>query len=169
MFVVKIVIILAIIFILSFLGIYWLVRTVDNKNESKDSVLTLLSVTFVFSILSTLFFAFVLFVIIGSTSVVNKVFSLSLTTNQLVTIGISIFIYSLTLDNVLEKVFEYLFNKSMLAIVVLTLSRMVSFYIIGFLLKLNETTNITISVGVSLILLVVDGLYYYRDQSKVKE
>lgn len=162
-------VVLIIIFILSFLGIYWLVRTVDNKNESKDSVLTLLSVTFVFSILSTLFFAFVLFVIIGSTSVVNKVFSLSLTTNQLVTIGISIFIYSLTLDNVLEKVFEYLFNKSMLAIVVLTLSRMVSFYIIGFLLKLNETTNITISVGVSLILLVVDGLYYYRDQSKVKE
>jgi len=161
--------VLIIIFILSFLGIYWLVRTVDNKNESKDSVLTLLSVTFVFSILSTLFFAFVLFVIIGSTSVVNKVFSLSLTTNQLVTIGISIFIYSLTLDNVLEKVFEYLFNKSMLAIVVLTLSRIVSFYIIGFLLKLNETTNITISVGVSLILLVVDGLYYYRDQSKVKE
>ena len=162
-------VVLIIIFILSFLGIYWLVRTVDNKNESKDSVLTLLSVTFVFSILSTLFFAFVLFVIIGSTSVVNKVFSLSLTTNQLVTIGISIFIYSLTLDNVLEKVFEYLFNKSMLAIVVLTLSRIVSFYIIGFLLKLNETTNITISVGVSLILLVVDGLYYYRDQSKVKE
>ncbi|MFF5996046.1 hypothetical protein AAGS61_15035 [Lysinibacillus sp. KU-BSD001] len=159
----KISIFLAAIFIISFLLLFWFVRHENKKEEKKDSLITLAIVSAIFSVIITSVFAFFLFIIIGSTSVIDKIFSLNLTTNQLLLIGISFLIYWLTIDNIFEKLFEYMLGENVFSILLLAFSRVMPFYIIGILLKLNEFINMTVSVGVPLILLVIDTLYYFKN------
>ena len=159
----KISIFLSVIFIISFLLLFWFVRHKNEKEENKDSLITLAIVSVIFSVIITSVFAFFLFVIIGSTSVIDKIFSLNLTTDQLLLIGISFLIYWLTIDNIFEKLFEYMLGENIFAVLFLALSRVVSFYIIGIIIKLNEPVNIAVSIGVPLIILVIDTLYYFKN------
>jgi len=159
----KISIFLSVIFIISFLLLFWFVRHKNEKEENKDSLITLVIVSVIFSVIITAVFAFFLFVIIGSTSVIDKMFSLNLTTDQLLLIGISFLIYWLTIDNIFEKLFEYMLGESIFAVLFLALSSVVSFYIIGIIIKLNEPVNMAVSIGVPLIVLVIDTLYYFKN------
>jgi len=159
----KISIFLSVIFIISFLLLFWFVRHKNEKEENKDGLITLVIVSVIFSLIITSVFAFFLFVIIGSTSVIDKMFSLNLTTDQLLLIGISFLIYWLTIDNIFEKLFEYMLGESIFAVLFLALSRIVSFYIIGITIKLNEPVNMAVSIGVPLIILAIDTLYYFKN------
>ena len=159
----KISIFLSVIFIISFLLLFWFVRHKNEKEENKDSLITLAIVSVIFSVIITAVFAFFLFVIIGSTSVIDKIFSLNLTTDQLLLIGISFLIYWLTIDNIFEKLFEYMLGENIFAVLFLALSRVVSFYIIGITIKLNEPVNTAVSIGVPLIILAIDTLYYFKN------
>ena len=159
----KISIFLSVIFILSFLLLFWFIHHENKKEENKDSLLTLVVVAILFSVIITFVFAFFLFLIMGSTNVIDTIFSLNINTNQLIVIGISFLIYWLTIDNIFEKFFEYLLGENIYAILSLALSRVASFYIIGIIIKLNEVINMTISIGVSLILLAIDVLYFFKN------
>ena len=160
----KIVIFLSVIFILLFILLFWFIHHENKKEEEKekDSLLTIAIVAILFSVIITVVFGFFLFLIIGSTSVVDTLFSLNINTNQLITIGISFLIYWLTVDNIIEKFFEYLLGENTYAILSLALARMAAFYIIGIIINLNTTINMTISIGVSLILLVIEMLFFYK-------
>ncbi|MEX3745552.1 hypothetical protein [Lysinibacillus xylanilyticus] len=160
----KILIFLSVIFILSFLLLFWFVRHENEKEENKDSILALTVIAILFSVIITFVFAFILFLIMGSTSVIDTIFSLNINTNQLIVIGISFLIYWLTIDNIFEKFFEYLFGENINATLSLALSRVASFYIIGIIIKLNEGINMTISIGVSLIFLTIDVLYFSKNK-----
>ena len=100
----------------------------------------------------------------GSTTVIDTLFSLNINTNQLIAIGISFLIYWFTVDNILEMLFEYLLGENPYAILSLAPTRMAAFYIIGIILNLNNTVNMTISIGVSLILLAIDMLFFFRKE-----
>ena len=163
----KIVIFLSIIFIPIFILLFWFIHHENKKEKEKDSLLTLIIVATLFSVILTVVFVFFLFLIIGSTSVIDTLFSLNINTNQLITIGISFLIYWLTVDNIIEKFFEYLLGENIYAILSLALARMAAFYIIGIILNLNDTINMTISIGVSLILLVIEMLFFHKMNSKV--
>ena len=160
---------LLIIFILSFLILFWFTHHENKKEEKKDGLLTLLVVAGTFSVIITLVFALFLFLIMGSTSVIDIMFSLELTTNQLLVIGISFLIYWFTIDNILGKFFEYLLGENIYALLALAISRLVSFYMIGTLIKLNEDKNMTISIGVSIILLSIEVLYFLRKKAMIEE
>ncbi|MCM3442180.1 hypothetical protein AB3Z07_14650 [Metabacillus halosaccharovorans] len=160
---------LLIIFILSFLILFWFTHHENKKEEKKDGLLTLLVVAGTFSVIITLVFALFLFLIMGSTSVIDIMFSLELTTNQLLVIGISFLIYWFTIDNILGKFFEYLLGENIYALLALAISRLVSFYMIGTLIKLNEDMNMTISIGVSIILLSIEVLYFLRKKAMIEE
>ncbi|MFP3919138.1 hypothetical protein U5N28_15145, partial [Lysinibacillus telephonicus] len=92
----------------------------------------------------------------------DTLFSLNITTNQLIVIGIFFLIYWLTIDNIFEKLFEYLFGENIYAILSVALTRIAAFYIIGIIISLNNSVNITISIGVSIILLVIDALFIFK-------
>ncbi|RLL48488.1 hypothetical protein D8M04_04320 [Oceanobacillus piezotolerans] len=159
----KILIFLSVIFILSFLLLFWFINHQNKKEESKDSLLTLIVVAILFSVIITFVFAFSLFLIMGSTSIIDTIFSLNINTNQLIVIGISFLIYLMTIDNIFETLFEYLWGKNIYAVLSTALSRVGAFYIIGILIKLNDVINVTISVGVSLILLTIEVLSILKD------
>lgn len=158
----KILLFLSVICILSFFLLFWFMHHVNKKEDKKDSLLALIVVAILFSVIITFVFAFFLFLIIGSTRVIDTLFSLNISTNQLIVIGISFLIYWLTIDNIFEKVFEYLFGENIYAILSLALSRVAALYIIGIIIKLNIATNMTISIGVSLIFLVIEVLYFLK-------
>ena len=159
----KISLFLSVIFIISFLLLFWFLRHSNKKEEKKDSLITLFMGSVLFAVIITAVFAFFLFVIIGSVSVIDKTFSLNLPTDQLLLIGISLLIYWLTIDNIFEKVFEYLFGENVFPLLFLAVSRIVSFYIIGIIIKLNADINTAVAIGVPLILLVIDTLYYFKN------
>ena len=159
----KISIFLALIFILSFFLLFWFIHHENKKKEKQDSLLTLVVMAILFSVIITFVFAFVLFLIIGSTNVIDKIFSLNINTNQLFIIGISFLIYWLTIDNIFEKLFEYMLGENIYAILFLALSRVVSCYIIGIIIKLNEVINMTVSIGVPLIILAIETLHYSKN------
>ena len=153
---------LSVIFILSFLLLFWFIHHENKKEENKDRSLTLVVVAILFSVIITFVFALFLFLILGSTSIIDAIFSLNINTNQLIVIGISFLIYWITIDNIFEKFFEYLLGENIYAILSLALSRVASFYIIGIIIKLNEVINMTISLGVSFILLATEVLYFFK-------
>ena len=111
---------LSAIFILLFLLLFWFFHYENKKEKNKDTLLTLVVVAILFSVIITFVFAFFLFLIMGSTNFIDKIFSLNIDTNQLIVIGISFLIYLLTIDNVFEKVFEYLLGENIYAILSLT-------------------------------------------------
>ena len=163
----KIVIFSSVIFIPIFILLFWFIHHENKKEKEKDSLLTIIIVATLFSVILTVVFVFFLFLIMGSTTVIDTLFSLHINTNQLITIGISFLIYWLTVDNIIEKFFEYLFGENIYAIFSLAVARMAAFYIIGIILNLNDTINMTISIGVSLILLVIEMLFFHKMNSKV--
>ena len=98
-----------------------------KKEKEKDSLLTLVIVDFIFSD-SPVVLVFFLFLIIGSTSVIDTLFALNINTNQLITVGISFLIYWLTVDNIIEKFFEYLLGENTYAILSLAFKDDKTFY-----------------------------------------
>lgn len=154
---------LSVIFILSFLLLFWFIHHENKKEGNKDRLLTLVVVAILFSVIIAIVFALFLFFIMGSTNVIDAIFSLNINTNQLIVVGISFLIYWITIDNIFEKFFEYLLGENIHAILSLALSRIASFYIIGIIIKLDEVINMTISIGVSLIFLATDVLYFFKN------
>ena len=154
---------LSVIFILSFLLLFWFIHHENKKEGNKDRLLTLVVVAILFSVIITIVFALFLFLIMGSTNLIDTIFSLNINTNQLIVIGISFLIYWITIDNIFEKFFEYLLAGNIFAVLSLAFSRVASFYIIGIIIKLDEVINMTISIGVSLILLAIDMLYFFKN------
>lgn len=155
----EILLFLLVFFVFFFIGVFWFMKHVNKKEGKKDSFLVLLAMSIFFSLVLTLVVAFFLFLIIGSTSVLDRVFSLDITNKQLVLIGITYFLYYFTLDNLFVFLFEYLFGDSIYALVSLTLSRMAAFYIIGILIDLNNDINSAVSIGLSLIFLFVNSVH----------
>ncbi|SES44942.1 hypothetical protein [Psychrobacillus sp. OK032] len=159
----KISILLSVIFILSFFLLFWFIHHENKKEQNKDNLLILIVVAILFSVIITFVIAFFLFLILGSANVIDTIFSLHINTNHLIVIGISFLIYWITIDNIFEKFFEYLWGENIYAVLSVALSRVASFYIIGIIIKLNEVTNMSISIGVSLILLAIDVLYFFKN------
>ncbi|WP_282033571.1 hypothetical protein [Metabacillus indicus] len=165
----KIPFLLCIIFILSFVVLYWFFTRENKKDKDKDSPLALISMAMLFSVLSTLVFAFFLFVIIGSMKVVDSVFSLQIDTGQLLIVGTCYLIYWLTIDSIFSKISDYLMGDTIYSNLSISLSRAAAFYIIGIFTNLSEDINLTLSIGVALILLVIDTSYsFYSKRPKIK-
>lgn len=158
----KITIFLLLIFILSFILLFLFLSKENKKEESKDSILSVIFGSILFALIITIVITFFLFLLIGSTSVIDTIFSLHITTNQLIVIGISFLVYWLTVDSVLEKVFEYFMGETIYTAFCLAVTRVAAFYIIGILMKLEQHIDLTISIGVSVILLLIDVLFIIK-------
>lgn len=160
----KITIFLLFIFILSFIILFLYLSKENKKEESKDSIPMVVFSSVLFAFIITIFIAFFLFILIGSTTVIDTLFSLDITTNQLIVIGISFLVYWLSIDSIFEKVFESFMGETLYTALSLAITRVAAFYIIGILMKLDQYTNLSISIGVSVILFIIDVLFSLKDQ-----
>lgn len=162
----KIAIFLTVIFILTLMVLSTFFYHTKKKQTKKDNILVLMITAVLFSLLITMVIALLLLIVIGSASAVDIVFSLNISRDQLVIIGIAFLIYLLTLDHLIEKILEFFYGKNLLQTTALAFTRIAIFYVIGILIHISQEMIWTISIGVSVILWLLDVLY---DAHKGKE
>ncbi|WP_240377166.1 hypothetical protein [Bacillus piscicola] len=164
----KIVILLAIVFVISFLLIFKLVYS-GNKEETKEEKINFLQVLFVtglLALLPTIAIGLIVFALLGSAHAVNMIFSLQVSTSQLIVLAVSFFVYLFTVDSVIEIIVEYIIGKNIVSNLTMLLIRIGVFYLIGAFAGLDQTVNITIAAGIGLIILIVETLYNWREKNK---
>lgn len=162
----KITVFLFVLFVLLFILLFRFFYNENKKEDEKDSIMVLIFAAALFSLFITIVIAVFLFLIIGSTSAINLILSLNISTEQIMIIGISFLIYLFTIDHIIEIITEYLLGKNIFHYIVLAFTRISSFYIIGIIINIRHDINITISIGVSLILLLFEVLYFYRKSNE---
>ena len=167
----KIAITLIIVFIISFLLIYKFMYS-ENKQEPKEEQDGFFMVVFVsgfFSLIITGTIGFSIFALLGTTNIVNLIFSLNMNTNQIIALTISffIFIYLFILDDIIGFILEYIFGKNIIYSTGLTFIRIAIFHLIGYFVGLSYTVSFTIATGVSFITLLLEVLS--RSSGKQKD
>lgn len=164
----KIVVFLIVVFILLFFLLFRFVYRENKKEHEKDKIWLLIFVAFLFSIIIIIVIALLLFLLIGSTSIINLIFSLNINNEQIIIIGISFLIYLFTIDNIVEIFLEYLLGKNIICYIAKALTRVVSFYIIGLIVNIEHEILVIISIGVSVILLLIELLNYKKEKESEK-
>lgn len=167
----KIVITLFVAFIISFLLIFTFVYR-GNKQEpekEKDGLVMVTFVSVMLALLPTVLIGIILFILLGSANTFNMIFSLDISTNQLIVLAISLLIYLFTIDSIIEIIMKYILGKNIFFYSILLLIRIFAFYVIGRLIGLNETVSITVAAGVTFIILLIETLYILREKNKYND
>lgn len=154
----KIIIPLIVVFIILFLLIFkWIYS--DNKNEleeKKANLFHVIGTAFVLALAPTVAIALVLLALFGSTTIVNTLFSLHITTNQLMLLSISLFIYLYSIDSIIAVAVEHTIGKNIFHPIALLLIRILAFYMIGLVFGLNQTSSFIIAAGVAFIIFFIE-------------
>ena len=64
-----------------------------------------------FSLIITGTIGFLIFALLGTTNIVNLIFSLNMNTNHIIALTISFFIYLFILDDIIGFILEYIFEN----------------------------------------------------------
>lgn len=157
-----------IVFIISFLLIFTFVYK-DNKKEDTEKKLNGFALLFVACLLAlapTAVIALILLVLLSSTSAVNMLFSLQISTKQLILLVISFIIYWFSIDSLIEMVVKHIVGKNPLYYLLLLCIRIFAAYTIGLFIGLNQLNSLTIASGITIIVLLIEGLYELHEKKK---
>lgn len=164
----QIAILLLVIFIVFFILFFKMVSK-GNKQESgeeKLGVWGLLFVVFMLTLIPVVLVAFIVVVLLGSTNVINLIFSLDISTKQIIYLAIALFIYLFTLDNIFQMVGELLIGKGIGSIVLMLLIRTFAFYLLMLFIGLNQTSGFTMAIGVAIIIALMEVTFYFKEREK---
>ncbi|MBO0992552.1 hypothetical protein [Bacillus sp. SD088] len=164
----KILVLLMIVFSISFLLIYTIVYK-ENKKEDREKKLNGFGLLFVACLLAlapTAVIALVLFVLLSSTSAVNMLFSLQISTKQLIILVISFIIYWFSLDSLIEIIVKHIVGKNPFYYILLLCIRIFAAYTIGLFIGLNQLNNFAIATGATMIVLLIEILYELHEKKK---
>ncbi|AIF42871.1 hypothetical protein X953_06280 [Virgibacillus sp. SK37] len=153
-------------FLLMFIFIYR-----SNKNETGEEHMGLVMVTVVSALLAlapTALFAIILFALVGSANVVDRVFSLHVNITDIIFFSIGVLVYLFTIDSIIEAIVKYLVGKNGFDHAIVLLTRVGAFYFIGLFIGLDQTSSFVIGGGVATIILVLELLFKLR-KNKQKE
>src|SRR5699024_3028391 len=95
---------------------------------------------------------FIMFILLGSTNVINVIFSLDISTKQIIILAAILLVYLFTIDNVFEIACELLVGKNMASILVMLLIRIFVFYLIMLLIGSNQKSGFTMAIGVAMLI-----------------
>lgn len=144
------------IFIILFLLIFaWILKN-ERKESNNIKLFHILITSFIFSSVITFVLSFILFVLFGSVNLIDTLYSLKIPNNKLLLLAISFFIYLFTIDVLIEYSIEIITGKNFVYTVVLFFTRILAFYTIGALLNLERNSNILISIGIALIIFIIE-------------
>src|SRR5690625_4900817 len=110
----QIIITLVVTFIIAYSLIFLLIYRTNKKEKRNEriNIAFVLLVTFILALIPTAIIAFFLFALIGSTNIINTVFSLELSLNTLIILSIIFLLYLFTLDYIIELSIEILLGKN---------------------------------------------------------
>ncbi|MGY0691863.1 hypothetical protein ACW2QC_03610 [Virgibacillus sp. FSP13] len=167
----KIIISLIVVFIISFLLLFLWIYSSEKEElkEKRANLFHVVATAFILALGPTVFIGLSLFVLLGSANTVTMIFSLHISTNQLIILAISFFVYLFTIDSVIERIVKYILGRNKFNYVVLLLIRIIGFYLIGKISGLNQTVSITIAVGVAFITLLIEVFFHLREKNKQKD
>src|SRR5690625_124024 len=164
----KITLALTIVYIISFIVLLKLVYS-GNKKESSADQLGIFLIIFVagaLALLPTAAIGIILFVILGSTSLVDMIFSLNISINQLIILAISLLVYLFTLDHMIDIVLRYTFGENIIYHSAKCIIRIGAFYLIGEIIAIRQTVNMTMAVGTAVIILIIESLHHLTEKTK---
>ncbi len=161
-----IIILISIIFILSFVLIFRMVYKGERqeKQEDKGSMWLVLFVTTLLALLVVGALGFMLLVLFGSLNVANSLFGLEFDLKQLVLLTVFFFIYLFTADSIFQNVIEFLLRPILFQRITNLLIRILAFGLIGTWTGLNSTEAILLATGTAVILLLVEVAYSARQK-----
>lgn len=165
---VKMIISIITIFIISFLLLFIFIYK-GNKNESETEKISSFLVIVVAGLLAlapTAVITVILFVLLGSTTAINMMFTLEIDMKQLILLAVFLLIYLFSIDSIIESVIKYIVRVNIFFYIILLLIRILVIYIIGLALGLDQTTSFIIASGVSLIVLILEVLYHLNEKNK---
>ncbi|MDG5788803.1 hypothetical protein QA612_15130 [Evansella sp. AB-P1] len=164
----SIILIISVVYFLSLLPIATFIYF-KNKREPQEEKMNMflwLLVSIILAFPPTVVIAFFLLVLLGTTNIVDMLFSLELSMNQLIMLTISILVYLFTLDSVIEKLVKYMTEKNKFYLFIVLLTRIIAFHLIGMIIGLNQANSLVISTGVALIIMILEVLYHYQERHK---
>lgn len=158
------VILLLTVFIVSFVLLSIWIRKSNRKDETEErmSVVLIMGVAGVFALLLTGVAAFFWFLFLGSTNVINTLFSLEISKKDLLLMSVVYLVFIFTLDNIFQVLVKLLTSQKYMFYFLMLWIRMVAFYLIGDFFSLTHYTNIVISGGVALIWSLLELLYEWK-------
>jgi len=146
------------LFAIIFIILFFLMKRNEQKESSQETVklFPLIGGAFLFSFVITAALSFILFGLLGSASVLNLLFSLKISNNQILLLVIFFFIYLFTLDELIEWSVKAIVSKNLVYTFVMFLTRIFCFYLIGAVLQMKQTANMIISIGVALMIFIYE-------------
>ncbi|WP_087974991.1 hypothetical protein [Oceanobacillus rekensis] len=98
-----------VVFVISFILLFlWIYNGEKNEIKAeKKKIFSAIGASFILTLAPSAFIGLSLFVLLGSTNTVNMIFSLNISTKQLVILAISFFVYLFTIDNIIELIIFY--------------------------------------------------------------
>lgn len=145
-------------FAIIFFILFFLMKRIEQKESSQETVklFPLIGGSFLLSFVITAALSFILFGLLGSASVLNLLFSLKISNNQILLLVIFLFVYLFTLDELIEWSVKAIVSKNLVHTFVMFLTRIFCFYLIGAVLQMKQTANIIISVGIALMIFMYE-------------
>ena len=119
----KITLLLCITFGVLFSMLYAFIQYENKKDGGKDSKSILLITAAIFSAVLTAVIAFLLFVLLGSTTLLDSVFSLQMGNHLLLQIGIPYFIYWIVVEPFVKKGGQQFIRNTVLTLLFIALMK----------------------------------------------
>ncbi|MGP4072737.1 hypothetical protein ACTWQB_09310 [Piscibacillus sp. B03] len=157
----KLIMTLSIIFLILFLFIFLFIKK-ENIKEPNDKKLNMFGVTLVsllLALIPTAVFGIILLTLLGSSILIDHAFSLNIDIQQLIILAISLFIYFYSLDRLIEILLKYLFGENLLYQAAVFLTRGIVIFTITQLIGLGQTSGLTLSIGLVIIVMILEKLY----------
>lgn len=106
---------LVVVFIISFLLVFILVYRgeKDKVRTKKGRIFPVLAIAMILALVPTVVIMLGIILLLGSTNVINIIFSLHLSTNEIAIFAILLMIYLFTIDSIIEMILKQIVGKNM--------------------------------------------------------
>ncbi|MFD1362821.1 MULTISPECIES: hypothetical protein [Lentibacillus] len=148
-----------------FLSIWIYKGTKKEREETKANLFHVIGTAFILAMAPTVAITLVLLALFGSTNVANTVFSLNISTSQLIFLTISLFLYLYTIDSFICVLVEHIMGNNIFNHIALLLIRILAFYGIGLIFGLSQTSNFLIAIVVACIVFFIE---YLQENNKAE-
>lgn len=164
----KVVISIIIIYIASFLLFFKLIYNSEKKEleMKKANLFDVIIAALALALIPTVVITLIIFVLLGSTNVVNFLFSLNISMNKLIIMAISLCVYLLSIDGIIEIAVKLIVGENIFCFIIMSLIHILAFYMIGLVIGLSQLNSFIIASGVALIIFIFEVLYDKMENSK---
>lgn len=138
------------------LSIWILKSEKEELKEKRARFHHVLGTALILAIVPTVILALIIFALFGSVNIVNTLFSFDISAKRLTLLTLALLIYLFTLDYLVEKSIEIIVEKNIAYTIILFLTRVFAFYMIGFLFNLKQISNFILASGAALIIFLFD-------------